>query len=55
MEKYDLKTAVPTHGQSGCNDEEVHHAGSIYRWLNPELITRIQLQWYLAVVVDFDD
>nr|DAV68813.1 MAG TPA: protein of unknown function DUF3799 [Caudoviricetes sp.] len=38
-ELHDLKTTSTYSWTSGCNDEKYIMQGSIYRWLNPELIT----------------
>ena len=37
---HDIKTTGVYSYTSGCNDEKYMLQGSIYRWLNPELITR---------------
>lgn len=39
-ELHDLKTTSTYSWTSGCNDEKYIMQGSIYRWLNPELITK---------------
>lgn len=38
-ELHDIKTTSTYSWTSGCNDEYYRMQGSIYRWLNPELIT----------------
>lgn len=39
-ELHDVKTTSTYSWTSGCNDEYYRLQGSIYRWLNPELITK---------------
>lgn len=46
-ELHDIKTTSTYAYTSGCNDQKYTMQGSIYRWLNPELITEDNL------VVDF--
>lgn len=40
---HDIKTTSTYTYETGCNDEKYRLQGSIYRWLNPDLITKDEL------------